>query len=380
MSSESWCTAYSRDWIEEAVGVAYRCLIAIAAELVTQPELETKALLAHELRRIANCTQAMAARYADLRGDVSELPARARTRIDGEPGSLVEALARLAALASAGPWPADSQLDLADWDTARTFERVAEAARRCQESLSTRRWTLLPHGGPPHDEPPRRPGRPTSLQVIDLVGPADANLAAALHGAMFSVELCAAELCAQTIALDAWVAPLGCVVDLAKQVEDEMRHFRMLENLMQLRGGRIGDYPIDTLIWDKFLLATDLTERLVIEQRLGEGAGLDGGLALYDKFARERDELGTRCMDFINADEMTHVRNGNKWILHQLGSPDAVRELELQLRDRLAAAGWPVTHREPINVEDRTLAGFNVAEILEIRSAANSGWATTDRA
>ena len=370
MTYDTWSTADTRERIEVAAGLTYRCLMGIASELVSQSELNSKFMLANELRSIAGCLDVLAVRYRDVRGDVSMLPARAFSRVDADAYSIVELLSKLAALTSGGPWRTDNRLALEDWDSAKAYEFVAGVAHRSLEALCIQQWARIVA----RDKPPRRPGRPKNMVIVDSVTspPGDEDMTASLHGVMFSIELCAAELCAEMIALDAGSAPVGCVVDLAKQVQDEMRHFKMLENLLLLRRAKVGDYPIDTLIWDKFLLATKLTERLVVEQRLGEGVGLDGGLGLYEEFGRRQDEVAKRCMDFINADEMTHVRNGNKWILTQLGSWEAVRDLDLALRDRLAAAGWPVKHWEPINVDDRALAGFSVDEILEIRKMAQS--------
>jgi uncharacterized ferritin-like protein (DUF455 family) len=369
MNYDAWSAANSRERIEVAASATYRCLIGLGSELVSQTELDVKALLSGELRIIAGCLDILTQRYRDIRGDVSLLPERAHALAAANPASVVDLLTQLVAVTTGGPWPDDSRLALEDWDSARAFEYVAGAARRSRELLSARQWA--PVAVP--SEPRRRPGRPEQLVVVELIPSSKGDeMTAALHGVMFTIELCAAELCAEVIALDAWSAPVGCTVDLAKQVHDEMRHFTMFENLLHLRGARVGDFPIDTLVWDKFLLARNLPERLVVEQRLGEGVGLDGGLSLYEEFSRQQDQVGKRCMDFINVDEMTHVRNGNKWILHLLGSWEAVRDLDLDLRDRLAAAGWPVKHWEPINVADRTLAGFSSEEILEIRRNARS--------
>jgi uncharacterized ferritin-like protein (DUF455 family) len=368
MTYDRWSTTDSREWIENATCVAYLCLMGLASEVVTQSEFDRKARLADELREIAGCLQALALRYRDVRGDDSLLPARARSYVEEGPYSVVDLLSQLVAVASGGPWSLDGQLALEDWDSAQVFARVADTALQSRHALSAWQWEPLVA----RDEPPRRPGRPQGLVVVDSVASQrpGQSMAAFLHGNMFTIELCAAELCAEMIALDAWSAPLGCLVDLAKQVQDEVRHFKILENLLLLRNGRVGDYPIDTQIWDKFLLARNLTERLVIEQRIGEGIGLDGGLALYEEFGRQQDERARRAMEFLNADEMTHVRNGNKWIMWQLGNWKAVRDLDLELRDRLMAAGWPVKHWEPINVNDRELAGFSADEITEIRAMA----------
>ncbi|MGH3622267.1 MAG: DUF455 family protein [Sciscionella sp.] len=268
----------------------------------------------------------------------------------------------------------NSWLSLYDADTDYVLGVVRQEAERITHTLLSgdvfeslvvldRNWGL-----------PCRPGRPAEMLVEDQVdsGTPDGTPGRFLHGAIFTIELCAAELCAASLALHALEVPTALLVDISKQVFDEMRHFRMLAGLLDRYDTALGDYPIDTLIWDKFLLGESLAERLVIEQRLGEGIGLDGGYSLYQRFVAASDLHAVQCFDFINADEMTHVRNGNRWIEYLTGGVEARTALDEKMRQRLAENDWRVKHNEPINVTDRSLAGFSRDEIADIRRMARN--------
>lgn len=221
---------------------------------------------------------------------------------------------------------------------------------------------------------PQRPGRERQLrEELDVArNPSNDGLGAALHDVIFRIELCAAEICAAVIAHHR-EAPWGLKLDLAKQVRDEARHFELLAARMEELGTNIGDYPIRYEVWDKFTLGETLVERIMIEQRLGEGLGLDGGLAIYRWMKDHGDERTALLFDYINADEVTHVGNGNRWLRELLGGDSAVAELDERIRDRLAGSGWPIRHGAPINVDDRRLSGFTADELERLQQAWERG-------
>ncbi|MFG3225340.1 DUF455 family protein [Kitasatospora sp. NPDC048194] len=223
---------------------------------------------------------------------------------------------------------------------------------------------------------PVRPGRdPRLREHRPGVDPASVGelsssyeITAPLHDVAFKIELCAAEICATILALHP-EAPWGLRYDLAKQVRDEGRHFELLIARMRELGGSVGAYPVRYQIWDKFRLGRTLAERITIEQRLGEGVGLDGGLRVYRWLRSIGDDRTALIFDYINADEVTHVGNANRWLEELLGSAEAVRRLDEHVRELLADGGMGVRHVIPINAEDRALSGFSPEEIGELQRA-----------
>lgn len=216
---------------------------------------------------------------------------------------------------------------------------------------------------------PERPGRAVGLVEDDGSEPSaeSFDLAKLLHDAVFGIELCAAEICATIIAHHP-DAPWGLRLDMAKQVRDEGRHFELLTDRMEEVGARAGDYPISFDVWDKFLLGSTLAERIVIEQRLGEGIGLDGGLHIYRWANKNGDTKTAFLFDYINADEITHVGNGNRWLAELIGHDQAaLADLDAGVRQLLASHHRPVVHAIPINATDRALAGFGPEEILDLQ-------------
>lgn len=190
-----------------------------------------------------------------------------------------------------------------------------------------------------------------------------------LHTLAFGIEVCAAEICCQII-LENRNAPWGLRFDMARQAWDEMRHAESLLIRVEELGGVIGMYPIDQEIWMYFRTGESLVEQLMIEQRLGEGQGLDGCLNVYNKLI-DLDDLSTALIfDYIMADEVNHVERGNYWIRYLLkGNEVAIQSLEARTRIKLLKLGLDLSVPIPVNVRGRRLAGFTDEEISKCQTA-----------
>jgi uncharacterized ferritin-like protein (DUF455 family) len=151
----------------------------------------------------------------------------------------------------------------------------------------------------------------------------------------------------------------------------------LFESRIRELGGFIGQYPVEYDVWDRFRLGTDISEQLMIEQlmieqRIGESVGLDGGALAYAGFRAAGDNKTASIFDFINADEVTHVSLGNRWLKKLLPSELQRADLEQKLRQRLADSELSVKAGLPVNSPDRLLAGYSEQELLSVRSASSS--------
>lgn len=193
-----------------------------------------------------------------------------------------------------------------------------------------------------------------------------------LHAVAMGVEVCAAEACAAMIAGHP-DSPWPLRYDLARQLNDEARHFLVLKARIEELGGYIGRYPVEYDVWHRFRLGDNLAEHIMIEQRIGESVGLDGGALAHAAFRAGGDAKTAELFDFINADEVTHVWLGNRWLAELI--PDAERRLSLEaeLRQRLADAACAVKTGLPVNRPDRLLAGYTELELAAREPAANDG-------
>ncbi|QKW13677.1 DUF455 family protein [Verrucosispora sp. NA02020] len=226
---------------------------------------------------------------------------------------------------------------------------------------------------PPLPEIPARPGREPDLREGRAVPPdGPGRYGTILYDMAYRIELCATEVCAAVLAHHP-EAPWGLRYDLAKQIRDEARHFELFMQRAHECGLAPGDQPVQYEVWDKFALGRDLAERLIIEQRIGEGAALDSAENVHRRLKADGEDHIAMVFEYITADEVTHVANGNRWLRHLLGSEEAVQEAEERVYRLLEANDAGAPYKHPINTDARRLSGFSPAELARLRRRTGDG-------
>jgi uncharacterized ferritin-like protein (DUF455 family) len=168
-------------------------------------------------------------------------------------------------------------------------------------------------------------------------------------------------------------------LDMARQCWDETRHVEIYSALLDHVDGRIGEFSENVMLFE-FACSDDPAERVVGVNRCLEGLALDvfEDTIRFGKAAE--DETIWRSVDYVAADEVTHVRFGQVW-------SKALTENDPDRRKRVVAFQRKVdrafsfgglrgaydsrTNEEfmPLAVEFRKLAGFSDADIEEVRGA-----------
>lgn len=180
-----------------------------------------------------------------------------------------------------------------------------------------------------------------------------------LHIALINLEIPAIEVCGRMIAEYpdmAWEMKL----DLAYQIWDEARHAVLCADRLVELGGEIGQFPYHHKVWEHSIQGTSLAERFMTTQRIHEGNGLDQTLLAREALAQVGDTATSQIMDYIMADEVIHVRNGNKWIERLLPDPADQQALLGRVEERLGVAAYS---GPPLNREGRLKAGFTEIEL-----------------
>lgn len=136
---------------------------------------------------------------------------------------------------------------------AQSFEPTATARlRRLLELISTQLASGLvtvSYGNSPDGdwELPASPARPPSYGAGQIGHPED-ELLRTLHGQIFGIEVCAAEVCAFAALLDPDM-PIELDLMLARQTYEEGRHASLLLEAFRRRGGEVGFGEMDLTIW-----------------------------------------------------------------------------------------------------------------------------------
>ena len=178
-------------------------------------------------------------------------------------------------------------------------------------------------------------------------------------------------------------APWEFQLDMARQVWDESRHSEIFMRLLQYMGAEPGDYPETEILW-RCTQADDPAARVAGINRGLEGLACDVFDQLIRIAQKNGDEVIERAVDYVLADEITHVRMGSKWMRKLTeGDPERLRraqEFQDSVDDLFNARGARKAiddvgdNSQTITIarEARLLAGFTEEEIDRLIAAARA--------
>ena len=132
-----------------------------------------------------------------------------------------------------------------------------------------------------------------------------------VHGIMVG-ELQAMEGAGRTV-YDFPDAPWEFTMDMARQTWDESRHVEVFSRLIEHLGGYIGEFPETTILW-RCACAEDAAARVAGVNRGLEGLACDVFVQLVEIARRLPDPTIAQAVDYVLADEITHVRMGSYWL------------------------------------------------------------------
>jgi uncharacterized ferritin-like protein (DUF455 family) len=183
-----------------------------------------------------------------------------------------------------------------------------------------------------------------------------------LHG-IFVGELQALEAAGRTL-WDYPDAPWDFKLNMARQCWDEARHVQVYEKLIGHAGGRVGEFPENTFLFEASC-ADDPALRVTGVNRCLEGLACDAFRSLIEYAHAEGDALMEQAVDFVLADELTHVRFGSEWVKSfTADDPELAqraREFQRETERRFNFGGGRMLARE-----ERLEAGFSEAELEEL--------------
>jgi uncharacterized ferritin-like protein (DUF455 family) len=190
-----------------------------------------------------------------------------------------------------------------------------------------------------------------------------------LHG-IFVGELQALEAAGRTL-WDYPDAPWEFKMNMARQCWDEARHVQVYEKLIEHVGGTVGEFPENTFLFEVSCV-DDPALRVTGVNRCLEGLACDAFRSLIDYARAEDDTLIAQAVDFVLADELTHVRFGSEWV-KQFTAGDSerarrAREFQTETERRFNFGGGREIARD-----ERREAGFSEAELEELDAIVAEG-------
>jgi uncharacterized ferritin-like protein (DUF455 family) len=147
-----------------------------------------------------------------------------------------------------------------------------------------------------------------------------------LHG-IAAGEMQAMEAAGRTL-FDFPDAPWEFQLDMARQVWDESRHAEIFTKLLEYVGSYLGEFPESEVLWS-CTQVDDPACRVAGINRGLEGLACDVFDQIIRMAQRAGDEVIERAVDYVLADEITHVRMGSKWMRELTeGNPEALKRAQ----------------------------------------------------
>ena len=214
-------------------------------------------------------------------------------------------------------------------------------------------FTFLMNAGQP------KPGSKHAQQQLEI----------RLHG-IYVGELQALEAAGRTL-WDFPDAPWDFKLNMARQCWDEARHVQTYEKLIERAGGEIGAYPENTFLFETSC-HDDPVLRVTGVNRCLEGLACDVFRQLIDYGVQTGDDVLAQAVDFVLADELTHVRFGSDWV-REFTKGDPERRKRAQDFQRETDQRFSFGGARTIARAERLEAGFTEAELDEISAMTGPG-------
>jgi uncharacterized ferritin-like protein (DUF455 family) len=208
-------------------------------------------------------------------------------------------------------------------------------------------------------------------------GASSTRLLLRMHG-IFAGELQALEGAARSL-WDFPDAPWEFKMNMARQCWDEARHIQIFEKLLIYLGGEVGMFPESTFLFE-CACSEDPAMRVAGVNRGLEGLACDVFRDMIRYAEKTGDEKMRQAIDYVLADELTHVRFGSEWVREfTKGDPDHFKRTQDFRRqvDKQFSFGGARSDRPdaaiPIAWNDRLEAGFTEDELKELADLSGGG-------
>ncbi|MBU1669158.1 ferritin-like domain-containing protein [bacterium] len=159
--------------------------------------------------------------------------------------------------------------------------------------------------------------------------------------------------------------PQAYKIDWLEVALDEIRHYKMLNELLEELGYNYGDFPVHCGLFDASChTADDILDRMAIVPRYYEASGLDVNPQIIKKLENKRKIPSVQKLiehlHLIYKEEIVHVQKGDYWFKTVCKSRDLSESVYFEILERYKLLD---KHRPHVNVKARQEAGFTCQEL-----------------
>ncbi|MGM0534207.1 MAG: ferritin-like domain-containing protein [Campylobacterota bacterium] len=176
------------------------------------------------------------------------------------------------------------------------------------------------------------------------------------------------EFSAIDLALDACYRfedmPIEFYDDWLEVAQDEIRHFMMIENLLQDIGYHYGSFVVHSFLFDVSQRTLSLLERMAVVPRYLEAAGLDSNPKIIEKLRAQKDAFSpaiVQALEIILEEEVDHVKKGDRWFAYACKRAKVSKDSYYDIVEKILPGAKK--KKGFVNIKDRRKAGFSCEEI-----------------
>ena len=159
--------------------------------------------------------------------------------------------------------------------------------------------------------------------------------------------------------------------DWLEVAEDEVRHFEMLNALMEELGGKYGDVEVHNSLFEASQRTQTLIDRMAVVPRHLEANGLDATPQVLERLDNIPSDAMLEkiksALRIILTEEVDHVQKGDRWFSYACQKEGADTDVFFDIIQKYYPGSFP--KKQGINIEARKEAGFSCAEMQRILEA-----------
>ena len=157
--------------------------------------------------------------------------------------------------------------------------------------------------------------------------------------------------------------PREFYLDWLEVAADEIRHFKMMNELLERTGYRYGDFGVHNSLFESSQKTQDLLSRMAIIPRWYEASGLDANEKIIEKLKKYNDSFADEVIEGLKVilkEEIPHVQKGDKWFKWECKRQNLEPvETYFKIIDNFFK-NWK---KRDLNVSARLKAGFSCREL-----------------
>ncbi|WP_457748113.1 ferritin-like domain-containing protein [Sulfurimonas sp.] len=153
--------------------------------------------------------------------------------------------------------------------------------------------------------------------------------------------------------------------DWLEVADDEIRHFLMLEELLEQLGASYGDVDVHNALFEALQKTQIFLERMAVVPRYLEANGLDATPMILKKLKKlpqsEMIEKIIDTLEIILAEEVTHVKKGDAWFKYACKENKQNESIYFDIIKKYYPRGF--LRPKELNINARKEAGFSCSEL-----------------